>query len=225
MRRMSLSDQEQDAFMHQLAAAHASRVRPVQSESTGAGAAEPSATAELIELGTPAREPTEPELGEPGPTTGSGEAAPVPEPTGTVTVLHPQRMEDGRSFMARKVNEIQDMLAEGRFVPEAQADDAMDEGEEPPKAYEYDRVAETMREGTWIELPGEDGEGLRAKLSWKSLISGKYFFVNRQGFKVREMTAVELAAGLRSGKVRTIDETPILDKALDRLMSKAAAVA
>ena len=58
-----------------------------------------------------------------------------------------------------------------------------------------------------------------------TLISGKYFFVNRQGFKVREMTADELAAGLRSGEVRTVDETPILDKALDRLMSKAAAVA
>lgn len=126
---------------------------------------------------------------------------------------------DGRSFMARKVAEINRLISDGRFKVYEEVVIGEAGAGEPVEEDQYVQQAREMEEGTWLELTDADGQPLRAKLSWKSLISGKYFFVNRQGLKVKEMTVYGLGAELRAGRARAIEDVPVFDRAISTLMA------
>jgi hypothetical protein len=135
------------------------------------------------------------------------------------TAAEADASNDGRSFMARKVAEINRLISDGRFkvYEEVVIGDAGTG--EPVEEDQYVQQAREMEEGTWLELTDADGQPLRAKLSWKSLISGKYFFVNRQGLKVKEMTVYGLGAEFRAGRARVIEDVPVFDRAISTLMA------
>ncbi len=125
-------------------------------------------------------------------------------------------MEDQRNFMARKTEEIRCMIAAGRFrgrsnpVPENAG-----EGAGEIKVQDgHQTIAETMKEGTWLDWQDSGGAQKRVKLSWRSIISEKCFFADRHGLKVTEMTPQVLAAELRKGRMQIIEETERVDKAL-----------
>ncbi|WP_422126412.1 DUF1631 domain-containing protein [Thioalkalivibrio sulfidiphilus] len=146
-------------------------------------------------------------------------AVAAPSVQETSTDAETDGASDGRSFMARKVAEINRLISDGRFkvyeevvIGEAGASEPVDEDQ-------YVQQAREMEEGTWLELTDADGQPLRAKLSWKSLISGKYFFVNRQGLKVKEMTVYGLGAEFRAGRARVIEDVPVFDRAISTLMA------
>jgi hypothetical protein len=61
------------------------------------------------------------------------------------------------------------------------------------------------------------------KLSWKSLISGRYLFVDARGLKVREMDAASLAAAFRAGRARIAEHTPVFERAIGSLMQRLEA--
>ncbi|MFP4683894.1 MAG: DUF1631 domain-containing protein [Ectothiorhodospira sp.] len=157
------------------------------------------------------RRPAEPGQASPGSAGGAADAQGVP-PSGA----SPVSPTDGRSFMARKVEEINRRIAEGRFaVP----------GEEAPAGGETEDLhtlaARELEEGTWLEFR-EEGEAppVRMKLSWKSLISGRYLFVNARGVKVREMDVPALALAFRSGRARVAEDTPVFERAIGALMGR-----
>ncbi len=131
----------------------------------------------------------------------------------------PQAPHDGRSFMARKVSEINQLITEGRFQVYAEVASTPVPSEATDIEDMYLLRVKELNEGTWLELLDEANQPLRAKLSWKSLISGKYFFVNRQGLKVREMSIHELAHEFRSGRTRIIEDLPVFDRAVSTLMA------
>lgn len=80
--------------------------------------------------------------------------------------------------------------------------------------------ASAMRVGEWIEFTDEYKNASRAKLSWKSQVTGLYVFVNRKGVKVAEMKVNDLATRLRLGAANIIEGTtvPLMDRALSALM-------
>ncbi|NJD07788.1 MAG: DUF1631 domain-containing protein [Methylococcaceae bacterium] len=84
----------------------------------------------------------------------------------------------------------------------------------------YFEKASAMRVGEWIEFTDEYKNASRAKLSWKSQVTGLYVFVNRKGVKVAEMKVNDLATRLRLGAARIIEGTtvPLMDRALSALM-------
>lgn len=84
----------------------------------------------------------------------------------------------------------------------------------------YFEQASGMRVGEWIEFTDEYKNTSRAKLSWKSQVTGLYVFVNRKGVKVAEMKVNDLATRLRLGAARIIGGTtvPLMDRALSALM-------
>ncbi|WP_260293294.1 DUF1631 domain-containing protein [Sedimenticola hydrogenitrophicus] len=84
----------------------------------------------------------------------------------------------------------------------------------------FDAQAAKLDVGTWLELNEEDGAVIRAKLSWRSNISGSCLFVNRRGMKVAEVTRQGLGAWLRSGKAVLLPEVsvPLMDRALNSLV-------
>lgn len=85
---------------------------------------------------------------------------------------------------------------------------------------EFDAQADRLEVGTWLELTEEDGTVKRAKLSWRSNISGNCLFVNRKGMKVAEVTGQGLSSWLRSGKAVALPEAhlPLMDRALDSMV-------
>jgi hypothetical protein len=80
--------------------------------------------------------------------------------------------------------------------------------------------ARALEVGSWLEWEVDEGKRIRAKLTWKSEVTGTYVFVNRKGGKVGEMTLVGLAALFRADKVQVIEEmgVPLMDRALNAML-------
>ncbi len=75
-----------------------------------------------------------------------------------------------------------------------------------------------LERGSWIAYRQENGEEVRAKLSWVSPLQGIYLFTNRQGERAMSINAMGLAAKIESGEVRRLDDAPLIDRAVNRLM-------
>ncbi|MCW8905263.1 DUF1631 domain-containing protein [Sedimenticola sp.] len=86
---------------------------------------------------------------------------------------------------------------------------------------QFDAQARELEVGTWLELTEEDGTVVRAKLSWRSNISGSCLFVNRKGMKVAEVTQQGLGVWLRSGKAVVLPavSVPLMDRALNSMLA------
>ncbi|MCW8908052.1 MAG: DUF1631 domain-containing protein [Sedimenticola sp.] len=103
-----------------------------------------------------------------------------------------------------------------RARPEASAD----AGAVPSD--EFDRLGDELSVGQWIELTREDGETLRAKLSWRSAVTGTCLFVNRKGLKVAEVSGTGLAEWMRNGKAKLLPQpdNPLMDRALNSMVNE-----
>lgn len=85
---------------------------------------------------------------------------------------------------------------------------------------EYQEQAEKFRIGTWFEIQEANGMKFRAKLSWRSTVSGTCLFVNRKGMKVVEIPVTGFASWLRTGKAVALEDVgvPLMDRALDAMI-------
>lgn len=96
---------------------------------------------------------------------------------------------------------------------------------EPPVSTqpdEFDRLAEELAVGAWLELTREDGEMQRAKLSWRSAVTGTCLFVNRKGLKVAEVKGEGVAEWMRNSKAKFLPQpdNPLMDRALKSMVSE-----
>ncbi len=96
--------------------------------------------------------------------------------------------------------------------------------EEPDTADDYPEdeyldIARHMDAGKWVEFFDENGNAQRAKLAWKSDLLGEYTFLNWKFDVVADKTLFGLAADLRCGRAKVIDDIPILDRALTAVLS------
>ncbi len=209
MKRMSVSEDDQKRLLAVLLDVHARLTQSIdeQVEHSETLATEQAEQADAVQV--------------------PGEAAPEPssvlqadqrinepeKPASSDEVTTP----DGASFLQRKVAEINQMIESGSFQVEelGSADDADMVTEEDTFLIQ----AREMPNGTWLEISDDEGSDNRIKLSWRSMISGKIFFVNHRGIKVQEMSMFGLAALLRKSQARVLDDAPVMDRAFDRLFS------
>lgn len=75
-----------------------------------------------------------------------------------------------------------------------------------------------LRQGMWLEFVQEDGAPVRAKLTWISPVTGVYLFTNRQGLKACDKTVQGLAAELRRGHARILDDAPLFERAVSSVI-------
>jgi len=87
---------------------------------------------------------------------------------------------------------------------------------------EFTELSENIECGEWVEFSNEEGEPVRAKLAWKSPLTGSRLFVGRNGMKFAEKTLPGLAAEFRSGRARLLETIPVLDRAINRVIQSAA---
>jgi len=73
--------------------------------------------------------------------------------------------------------------------------------------------------GTWFEFHKEGAPVKRAKLSWRSTVTGKFMFVDQLGVKAAIISTQELASYMIDGKVTmaTAEKKPFVDRALSAI--------
>lgn len=99
------------------------------------------------------------------------------------------------------------------IVLEDDDDQLLDEIED-----EFLAAARELKQGSWVEFTQEDGSSLRAKLTWVSPVTGVYLFTNRQGLKACDRTLPGLAADLRRGSARVLDDAPVFERAVSNMI-------
>jgi hypothetical protein len=82
------------------------------------------------------------------------------------------------------------------------------------------KIARALKTGTWFEFIKDDGSRERAKLLWISTIRALYLFVNRNGLKIAEKTASELADELKSQRAVILEQVALVDRALDAILNR-----
>jgi len=74
----------------------------------------------------------------------------------------------------------------------------------------------------WLEFNTEDGVK-RLKVSWVSPISGKLLFVNGKGGREFDLFRVELAEKFRNEECRSLQQLPLIDRAMQSIAQKMEA--
>jgi hypothetical protein len=225
MRRMSYGEEEKKVFFEVLSARHASLTQSVLQELV----AEDLMTEGQKQTTAKDAQPVEASATE-VPSTGSvdldvglkeSKDQPIDNDAKLEAVAPAVDAEpmDSANFLQRKISEINNMIDEGRFQVAEEITLGSPENAVAPEVDDFVEQAREMEDGTWLELTNEEGQVSRIKLSWRSMISGKIFFVNRQGMKVQEMTVYGLAAKLRGGQAVVLESVPVFDRAIGTLLS------
>jgi hypothetical protein len=74
--------------------------------------------------------------------------------------------------------------------------------------------------GSWVEFIGEDERVQPGKLSWISPISARMLFVNKRGARMHVASAEELAAMMKSGKLRLRVGDSAFDQAMHQVLGR-----
>lgn len=86
--------------------------------------------------------------------------------------------------------------------------------------YYGEPTLDMLKRGSWIAYYQENGEEMRAKLSWVSPMKSIYLFTNRHGQRAISINAEGLEAKLQDGSVRLLSDAPLMDRAVDNLMER-----
>ncbi len=83
----------------------------------------------------------------------------------------------------------------------------------------YDAMAQAFMRGMWFDFNEDSGLQHRYKLSWVSPLRTRMLFTNREGVDAFVRSEREVAALLRHKRLRVIDQTPIVARALGHILA------
>jgi hypothetical protein len=83
----------------------------------------------------------------------------------------------------------------------------------------FDDSAQLLSRGVWFEVALEADAPYRCRLSWVSPMRTRFLFTNREGFDAFVRSEREVAAMLRVGQLRMLEQAPIVERALSQLMA------
>ena len=98
----------------------------------------------------------------------------------------------------------------------ANADDA---------SFELSRPMPALMRGAWLEFIQDGGRKIRAKLTWISPLRGVYLFTNPGASEALSITPEVLESQFRRGQARLIEESSLIDRAVDSVVHTLAAAA
>jgi len=104
--------------------------------------------------------------------------------------------------------------------PSLEADEQL-EYTGPAQAMANNQIQAFVREmdiGVWVEFYNQD-KIKRGKLSWKCDFTGDYTFVDRRYRVVADIAMSDLVCRLESGKAAIVEDVPLLDRAIDAVVS------
>jgi hypothetical protein len=118
----------------------------------------------------------------------------------------------------------------------AHADDALDTKDQsaadgsPPASRSpvdfdvSDMPVVELKRGTWVEFLQDGGRKIRAKLSWISPLKGVYLFTNPGATEALSVIPDTLQQQFRRGEARIIEESSMMDRAVDSLVHSLSSV-
>ncbi len=110
----------------------------------------------------------------------------------------------------------------------AAADKANESSAEKTKAqanFDFDvtdKPVQELKRGTWVEFIHGEGQKIRAKLSWISPLKGVYLFTNPGATEALSISPDALQRQLRKGLARVLEESSLMDRAVDRMVNSLA---
>ena len=84
---------------------------------------------------------------------------------------------------------------------------------------DFDASAQLLTRGVWFEVAEPELPPHRCRLSWVSPMRTRFLFTNREGFDAFVRSEREVAAMLRAGHLQMLEQAPIVERALNRLMA------
>ena len=76
-----------------------------------------------------------------------------------------------------------------------------------------------LKRGVWVEFTQNDNKFTRAKLAWISPLKGMYLFTSPGASEALSVAPEALQDQLRRGAARVIDESSMMDRAVDKLVN------
>jgi len=103
---------------------------------------------------------------------------------------------------------------------EVDLDDSVPEQDVETVDQEFLYLVDEMPVGTWLEFSNADGSKTRARLAWTSAESGRYLFTDLAGAKVVDATHHSLALEFQRGKVKVIEDGPLVDRVMSNVTER-----
>jgi hypothetical protein len=89
-------------------------------------------------------------------------------------------------------------------------------------SFDLDQPMPALKRGAWLEFIQAGGSKIRAKLTWVSPLKGVYLFTNPGASEALSITPDVLEAQFKRGQVRLIEESSLIDRAVDSLVHSLA---
>lgn len=83
----------------------------------------------------------------------------------------------------------------------------------------FDDMVQTFTRGLWFDFTQDTSTQHRCLLSWVSPLRTRLLFTNREGFDAFVRSEREVAALLRRGLLKVVDQEPIVSRAIGRILS------
>lgn len=83
----------------------------------------------------------------------------------------------------------------------------------------FDEQAQKLARGMWFEVELDGSRQVRCRLSWVSPMRSRLLFTNREGVDAFVRSEREVAAMLRMGRMRVLDQDAIVARALDKVLA------
>ena len=87
---------------------------------------------------------------------------------------------------------------------------------------DLDQPMPVLKRGAWLEFIQAGGSKIRAKLTWISPLKGVYLFTNPGASEALSITPDVLERQFRRGQARLIEESSLIDRAVDSLVNSLA---
>jgi len=118
--------------------------------------------------------------------------------------------------------EIEEIMARGIMVGQEMADET-----EPDDAaaFNLNQPIPVLKRGAWVEFTPDSGSKTRSKLTWISPLKGVYLFTNPGASEALSITPEVLESQFRRGQARLIEESSLIDRAVNSLVHSLAAAA
>lgn len=125
-----------------------------------------------------------------------------------------QNKEKQISQESLKTTQVESEIAD--LIQSENTDDSTNQNIETLKDEESMEQAKKLKVGQWVEFTDatDEGENVRAKLSWISPFSKKLLFVNSQGLKFKNFNITELALLFDNKAITLLKHNPVFDRAL-----------
>jgi serine/threonine protein phosphatase PrpC len=88
---------------------------------------------------------------------------------------------------------------------------------DPDDDDEYTAVVRDLDVGNWVEFHHGDTTSTRARLTWKSPVTGRYLFTDRKGLKVADSSIHGLAVELMRGSASLMEDVPLFDRIMSNI--------